>query len=35
MAEFTDYKKILRRNINGSQYLYYTRTFALYNNDIK
>ena len=30
-AEFTDYKKILRRSINEAKHSYYTRTFALYN----
>ena len=34
-AEFTNYKKILRRSINEAKHLYYTRTFALYKNDIK
>ena len=30
-AEFTNYKKILRRSINEAKHLYYTRTFAIYN----
>ena len=34
-AEFTNYKKILRRSINEAKHLYYTRKFALYKNDIK
>ena len=34
-AEFTDYKKILRRSINEAKHSYYARTFALYKNDIK
>ena len=34
-AEFTNYKKILLRSINEAKHLYYTRTFALYKNDIK
>ena len=34
-AEFSEYKKILRRSINQAKHLYYTRTFALYKNDIK
>ena len=34
-AEFTNYKKIPRRSINEAKHLYYTRTFALYKNDIK
>ena len=34
-AEFSEYKKILRRSINEAKHLYYTRTFALYKNDIK
>ena len=36
-AEFTDYKKILRRCINEAKHSYYARTFALlvYKNDIK
>ena len=34
-AEFTSYKKILRRSINEVKHVYYTRTFALYKNDIK
>ena len=34
-AEFTNYKKILRRSINEAKHLYYTRTFGLYKNDIK
>ena len=34
-AEFTDYKKILRRSINEAKHSYYARTFALCKNDIK
>ena len=34
-AEFTDYKKILRRSINEAKHSYYARAFALYKNDIK
>ena len=34
-AEFTDYKKILRRSINEAKHSYYARTFTLYKNDIK
>ena len=34
-SEFTNYKKILCRSINEAKHLYYTRTFALYQNDIK
>ena len=34
-AEFCEYKKLLRRSINEAKHLYYTRTFALYKNDIK
>ena len=34
-AEFTNYKKILRRSINEAKHSYYARTFALYTNDIK
>ena len=34
-AEFTDYKKILCRNINEAKHSYYARTFALYKNEIK
>ena len=34
-AEFTDYKKILRRSINEAKHSYYARTSALYKNDIK
>ena len=34
-AEFTDYKKILRRSINEAKHSYYARTFALHKNDIK
>ena len=34
-TEFSEYKKILRRSINEAKHLYYTRTFALYKNDIK
>ena len=35
MAEFGEYKKILRRSINEAKHLYYARTFALYKNDVK
>ena len=34
-AEFTNYKKILRRSINEAKHSYYARTFPLYKNDIK
>ena len=34
-AEFSDYKKTLRRSINEAKRLYYKRTFELYRNDIK
>ena len=34
-ADFTNYKKNFRRSINETKHLYYTRTFALYKNDVK
>ena len=35
IAEFTDYKEILRRSINEAKHSYNARTFAVYKNDIK
>ena len=34
-TEFTTYRKICRSSINEAKHLYYTKTFALYINDIK